>query len=418
MAQRNNGGPPFNRQWQPRNNYDQGRAYNQRGNYQANYPQPYRPNFNQFTPRRFDNNFQRNNNMYGNGNGNNFRHSQQNNWFPRNNNQNRPVANPQNNYNQNRAAPNNYPPNNNYRNNNQLQRTGYFNRNGPNQAQDNNDRAGTSRPRISNFSYAQAQVVNGIPASALVDTGASVSLIAYKFATRGIRTGGFCELKGVGGKLATKGTPKAVLEVGVGVNILEDHNWSIDLGRSNLSMGNYSVPIIIDELYSDSDDDSNEYICYDFNFDEVIVSEVDDTSEPESEPESGQVGVKEWGSKGCEEKQEHEEEGNSVGEYECEKSTELHTNENSLTESYGGMSTGELGQTTCAAFVDTRPLIITEEEREEFSTAIQQEFANVFGDIEIVPSDKLPLFEINLIPGAVPFRAKTYRLPPHYEPFV
>lgn len=62
--------------------------------------------------------------------------------------------------------------------------------------------------------------------------------------------------------------------------------------------------------------------------------------------------------------------------------------------------------------------LITEDERKVFADQILSDFAYVFGEIEATPSPRIPEFEINLKPGAQPFRVKPYRLSPQYIPFL
>lgn len=272
---------------------------------------------------------------------------------------------------------------------------------------------------------------NGQRARALVDTGASVSLISSRMANGTVQVDNTGELSGLGGSIRAKGTTVVNIRAGpvsvnalfyvvdsevthpydlyLGVNILEDNNWTIDMGKGWLDVGGYVLPITkarhleatplnglrqleqLDDEYRGEDDD----ICYDFNFDEVVGNEEDEWYTDEDGPRVDEFPAIEW--------HKEETEGEALGErreQEQAKNDLQKGNESEDKSNNNGV------------------LVFTEEERESFTKDILEEFEEVFGEIPLVPSDKIKPYEIRLKPGAGPIRAKVYRLSPQYEPFV
>lgn len=429
----------------PRGGYNQ-RGYQQgfgRGGFnQINYQR-----YNQQVPRQFSGN----NDNWTRGGYNNFARNpgRQQGWYAGNDRQNGPA----NNYNPNRTGYNGYNayprPMNQYTPRVQFPRDEQFNRSQLQQGQQGQGNQQSQQPRINNNTPEQATLVrfvevniNGFKARALVDTGASVSLIASKFVTRDIRAVKYGTLRGVGGTVDALGTTRVTVQAGpvtiealfyvveeevtkpydlyIGVDILEDHNWTVDPGQGVMDVGGYTIPIwrsqerylcpingfykveepsdgeseLADDDFeeqSNYDFDFDEDICYDFYFDDVI----------------GDDDADEWYTEEEEEVASQEPESSRNGYPEIEYHKEKDDGEES-----------SAPQITIATATVEGPLTITEEEREKFTKDIQEEFANVFGDIEVVPSDKIRPFEIKLKEGAKPFRTKLYRLSPQFEPFL
>lgn len=524
---------PNNSNWiqQNRPNYNQGwgqrRDFNQRNNYQQGYNESQRQNFNrggyQGPPVRYNdnnaNNWQRNNNQNSYG----YNAGRQNNWYPRNYNQQRPLGYNYS-YGNNQNRPVNY--NNNYGNNFGQNRNNFGGNYNPNRnagnrlpsdirynqdrqrpTQNMGNRQGPPRPGINNNHVRTSLIryvdvtVNGTNARALVDTGASVSLIAARLATRGIEKGKFGELRGVGGTVETLGTTKAIINAGpitiealfyvvddcitspydlyIGVNILEEHNWTVDLGQGCMDIGGYVIPIkrsrehdlsIVTRFFSlecesdseyedamdDSDEDHGSMYCQ-FDFDEVIpcehfsgISDYDGEFDNDDEMQETYFPAIEYpileqvkGQLATHVEEEptfHELkplEHNGPLSYDVVDRSPVKQPEDILTEEIAegqekdfrdlSHDTGDYGTQQVSKDLleeeeeniqSKEPLVITVEEREIFAQEIQEEFANVFGELEINPSPKIKPYEIRLKPGAEPFRTKVYRLSPQFEPFI
>lgn len=306
--------------------------------------------------------------------------------------------------------------------------------------------------------------VNGFEARALIDTGASVSLIKAKLVTQGFMKTRSGELTGIGGTVTALGTTLAIIDLGpvvvksefyvveddivnpydlyIGVNILEDQNWSIDLKGNRLTANGHEIEIfrsklnemipinklgprdselIIDGMVDievmdeqdDSDydeeqmvtdlDDEGAYYHYDFYYDDMGEEEWDEQADSRS--------------------------GNDtfLAEEQSPVITDAGDNQQGQGSAGLGVEIGEEATEVLQRRIDSSkemveevakgeerpgPVVISEEERERFKRDILEEFAEVFGEIEAIASSRIRPFEIRLKAGVEPFRTKLYRLSP------